>query len=61
MPWFSFAVLTVAILAGATASVVGFGIGSLLTPLLALELGMGTAVAAVAGPRSPGSSADSSS
>lgn len=29
---------------------VGFGIGSLLTPLLAVELGMGTAVAAVALP-----------
>jgi len=50
MPWFSLAVLAIAVLAGATASVVGFGIGSLLTPLLALELGMGTAVAAVALP-----------
>ena len=40
----------VAILAGATAAVAGFGIGSLLTPVLALQLGTGTAVAAVAIP-----------
>lgn len=38
------------ILSGATAAVVGFGIGSLLTPLLALRLDMPTAVAAVALP-----------
>jgi len=44
---FSAAVLLVAILSGATASVVGFGIGSLLTPLLALRFGTSTAVAAV--------------
>jgi uncharacterized membrane protein YfcA len=44
---FLVAVLAVAIFSSATASVVGFGIGSLLTPLLAVELGMGTAVAAV--------------
>ena len=36
--------------AGTTASVAGFGIGSLLTPLLALRLGTPTAVAAVAIP-----------
>ena len=36
-----------AIFSGATASLVGFGIGSLLTPLLALRLGMDVAVAAV--------------
>ena len=47
MPWYLIAVLTVAILAGATASVVGFGIGSLLTPLLAFRYGMPAAVAAV--------------
>jgi uncharacterized membrane protein YfcA len=47
MPWFTLAVLAVAVFSSATASVVGFGIGSLLTPLLAVELGMGTAVAAV--------------
>src|SRR5262245_17244515 len=37
----------VALIAGATASVVGFGIGSLLTPLLAVPLGTNVAVAAV--------------
>lgn len=47
---FLLAVLAVATLAGATASIVGFGIGSLLTPLLATRLGMPTAVAAVALP-----------
>ncbi|MDF1503722.1 TSUP family transporter [Roseisolibacter sp. H3M3-2] len=40
----------VAVASGATASVVGFGIGSLLTPLLAAHLGMAVAVAAVALP-----------
>jgi len=44
---FTLVVLVVAILAGATASVVGFGIGSLLTPLLALRFGTSVAVAAV--------------
>jgi uncharacterized membrane protein YfcA len=44
------AVFGVAVLSGATASLVGFGIGSMLTPLLALQLGMDTAVAAVALP-----------
>ena len=48
--WFDAAVLVVAIFSGATASVVGFGIGSLLTPLLAARLGTGIAVAAVALP-----------
>ena len=43
-------VLVVAILSGATASVAGFGIGSLLTPLFATQIGMTTAVAAVAIP-----------
>ena len=33
-------ILAVAIVSGATASVVGFGIGSLLTPLLASRFGM---------------------
>ena len=50
MSSFDLAVLAVAVLSGATASVVGFGIGSLLTPLLAARLGMATAVAAVALP-----------
>lgn len=37
MDWFPVAVLAVALVAGATASVVGFGIGSLLTGTLAGE------------------------
>jgi uncharacterized membrane protein YfcA len=40
----------VAVLAGATAAIAGFGIGSLLTPLLAAQLGTRLAVAAVAIP-----------
>jgi uncharacterized protein len=40
----------VALLAGAVAAVVGFGIGSILTPVLALETGLRVAVAAVAVP-----------
>ena len=40
----------VAVLAGATAAIAGFGVGSLLTPLLAARLGTGLAVAAVAIP-----------
>ena len=43
-------VFLVAVLAGGTAAVAGFGIGSLLTPLLALRYGMPLAVAAVALP-----------
>jgi uncharacterized membrane protein YfcA len=49
-PAFLLAVAVVGVLAGATASVAGFGIGSLLTPLLAARFGMATAVAAVALP-----------
>jgi uncharacterized protein len=44
---FFVAVFVVAIISGATATVVGFGIGSLMTPLLALEFGTTTAVALV--------------
>ena len=44
------AVGVVSLLAGATAAVAGFGIGSLLTPLVALELGGVAAVATVAVP-----------
>jgi uncharacterized protein len=40
-------VFIVAIVSGGTATVVGFGIGSLLTPLLAVRLGTKTAVALV--------------
>jgi hypothetical protein len=50
MDWFLVAVVAVSVCSAVAASVVGFGIGSLLTPLLALELGMGLAVAAVALP-----------
>lgn len=44
---FFLAVFIVAILSGATATVVGFGIGSLMTPLLAIKFGTTTAVALV--------------
>jgi uncharacterized membrane protein YfcA len=48
--WFLTALVLVALFSGATAAVVGFGIGSLLTPLLALRVGMPTAIAAIAIP-----------
>jgi uncharacterized membrane protein YfcA len=51
---FFLAVLAVAVVAGGTAAVTGFGIGSLLTPLLALRLGTQVAVAAVAVPHAAG-------
>ena len=47
---FLFGVFVLAVLSGGTASVAGFGIGSLLTPLLAATFGTATAVAAVAIP-----------
>lgn len=47
-------VLIVSIAAGGIASVAGFGIGSVLTPLLALDLGMRGAVAAVSIPHLAG-------
>ena len=47
MTWFFAVLFLIAILSGATASVVGFGIGSLLTPLLATRFGTSLAVAAV--------------
>jgi uncharacterized membrane protein YfcA len=47
---FLVAVFALAVLSGATAAVAGFGIGSLLTPLLAARLGTATAIAAVAIP-----------
>jgi uncharacterized membrane protein YfcA len=49
-PAFLAVVLIVAISAGAVASVSGFGIGSLLTPLLAVRVGTKLAVAAVSVP-----------
>ena len=48
--WFLAALFLVALFSGATASVVGFGIGSLLTPLFAEAVGTATAVAAVTVP-----------
>lgn len=45
---FQIILAVVAIVAGAVASLAGFGIGSLLTPLLALRTGIGIAVAGVA-------------
>ncbi len=48
--WFLVALTVVAVLSGATAAVVGFGIGSLLTPLLAVRVGMPAAIAAIALP-----------
>ncbi|HXG90506.1 MAG TPA: sulfite exporter TauE/SafE family protein [Vicinamibacterales bacterium] len=47
---FEAAVVIVSILAGGVASVTGFGIGSLLTPLLALQLDPRVAVAAISIP-----------
>jgi uncharacterized membrane protein YfcA len=47
MIWFSLALFAVAVISGATASVVGFGIGSMLTPLLATRFDASVAVAAV--------------
>ena len=49
-PVFLLALFAVAVVAGATASLAGFGIGSLLTPLVAAQLGTPVAVAAVALP-----------
>ncbi|HJR16715.1 MAG TPA: TSUP family transporter, partial [Gemmatimonadales bacterium] len=51
---FVLAVLVIAFLAGGTAAITGFGIGSLLTPLLAVQLGAQLAVAAVAVPHAAG-------
>jgi uncharacterized protein len=51
---FSVLVLVAAIAAGSIASVAGFGIGSVLTPLLAVRLDMHTAVAAVSIPHLAG-------
>jgi uncharacterized membrane protein YfcA len=51
---FPLAVVMVALLAGGTATITGFGIGSFLTPLLALRLGTQLAVAAVGVPHAAG-------
>lgn len=50
MTWFDVAVVGVSIVAGSVAAMTGFGIGSLLTPLLALPLDTRVAVAAVSIP-----------
>jgi hypothetical protein len=47
---FKIAVPFVAFLAGGIASIAGFGIGSLLTPLVASQYGMKSAVSAIAIP-----------
>jgi uncharacterized protein len=47
---FGFFLTAVAVLSGAIAAVTGFGVGSLLTPVLALETGTKVAVAAIAVP-----------
>ena len=52
---FKFLLAAASLIAGGVASVVGFGIGSLLTPTLALETGTKLAVAAVAIPHFVGS------
>src|SRR5947208_15662879 len=54
----SFAILVgvLAFVAGATSAVAGFGIGSILTPLLALAIGAKLAVAAAAIPHFLGNS-----
>jgi uncharacterized membrane protein YfcA len=48
--WFILGVFLLALTAGGLASVVGFGIGSILTPVLALRLGAQVAIPAVAVP-----------
>ncbi len=53
---FESALLVVGAAAGAIAAVAGFGIGSVLTPLLALHVGTKTAVAAVSVPHLIGTS-----
>jgi hypothetical protein len=48
--WFDALVVAVSVMAGAIAAVTGFGIGSLLTPLLALQVDTRLAVAAISIP-----------
>lgn len=48
--WFDALVVAVSVIAGAIAAVTGFGIGSLLTPLLALQVDTRLAVAAISIP-----------
>jgi uncharacterized membrane protein YfcA len=51
---FALIVVALAVLAGALAAVTGFGIGSVLTPVLSLEVGAKVAVAAIAIPHAIG-------
>lgn len=53
-PWFVILIALVSLAAGTTASIVGFGIGSLLTPLVAMRFGVNVAVASVALPHLAG-------
>lgn len=53
-PWFLAVAGAISIIAGATASIVGFGIGSILTPLIAWRFGTDMAVAAIALPHLAG-------
>jgi uncharacterized membrane protein YfcA len=52
--WFDAVILMVAVIAGAIAAVTGFGIGSLLTPMLAVQIDTRLAVAAVSIPHAIG-------
>jgi uncharacterized membrane protein YfcA len=52
--WFIVWIAILSVIAGATASVVGFGIGSLLTPFIAARFGTDVAIAAVALPHLAG-------
>lgn len=52
--WFVGLVALVSLVAGSTASVVGFGIGSLLTPVIAARFGTDLAIAAIALPHLAG-------
>src|SRR5690349_14178772 len=44
---YDFLLFVLGVLTGGTAAIVGFGIGSFLTPVLAIQSGFGVAVAAV--------------
>jgi len=52
--WFTGLITLVSFVAGATASVVGFGIGSLVTPVMAVRFGTDLAIAAIALPHLAG-------
>jgi len=54
--WFDAVLVTASVLAGGIAAVTGFGIGSLLTPVLALQVDTRLAVAAVSIPHLVGTS-----